>query len=113
VNKANLKLARTQQEIAGLAFRQTVLNAGSEVCNALSSFNTAQKKETQRKLQIEALQKSVDYTRELFRLGTTSYLEVLTAQEGLLNAQLADVSDHYQQMQAVISLYQALGGGKE
>lgn len=53
----------------------------------------------------------MEYTQELLTLGTSTYLEVLTAQQSLLNAQLSGVSDRYQQLQAVVNLYHALGGG--
>lgn len=63
--------------------------------------------------QITALEQSVKYTQALMRLGTSTYLEVLTAQQSLLTAQLTQVTDKFEQMQAVINLYQALGGGRD
>ena len=68
---------------------------------------------SQRSLQIDALQRAVESTESLMKLGTSTYLEVLTAQQSLLSAQLSEVSDSYQCMVAVISLYHALGGGRE
>ena len=67
----------------------------------------------QRVKQINSLEKSVEYTQELLTLGTsnTNYLEVLTAQQSLLNAQLSGISDEFQRLQAVVNLYHALGGG--
>ena len=63
---------------------------------------------------MDALQKSVEYTQELLVLGGSStYLEVLTAQQSLLSAQLSAVSDRFQRIQSVVSLYRALGGGTE
>ena len=56
--------------------------------------------------------KNVDYTRNLFKLGSSTYLEVITAQQSLLNAQLSKVSNDFSKMQAVVNLYYALGGGK-
>ena len=67
----------------------------------------------QRTLQVEALQRAVESTESLMKLGTSTYLEVLTAQQSLLSAQLSEVSDSYQCMVAVVSLYHALGGGRE
>ena len=110
-NIARLKIAKAQQEEAMLSFEQTILNAGSEVSNALSQYETASQKLEQRILQINSLEKSVEYTQKLLTFGTSTYLEVLTAQQSLLSAQLSGVSDQYSQMQAVVTLYRALGGG--
>lgn len=110
-NIARLKIAKAQQEEALLNFRQSLLNAGSEVSNALYQFHSSGEKSKQRIRQIASLNNSVAYTQELMRLGTSTYLEVLTAQQSLLTAQLTEVSDNFEQMQAVISLYRALGGG--
>ncbi len=113
-NIARLKIAKAQQEEAKLAFEQALLNAGSEVSNALSLYQTTAEKATARTLQVESSQKSAEYTKELFQLGSsTTYLEVLSAEQSLLNARLSQVSDQFDQMQAVVSLYRALGGGRE
>lgn len=113
VNKANLKTAKSLQEEALLNFKQSLLNAGSEVSNALFQYSTTIQKQKNRSKQLEALERSVLYTRELFQLASSTYLEVLTAQEGLLDAQLSETNDWYEQVQSVIELYQALGGGRE
>lgn len=112
-NIARLKIAKAQQQEAMLSFEQTVLNAGAEVSDALNLYQTAQDKLTDRQKQINSLEKSVEYTQELLTLGTSSstYLEVLTAQQSLLSAQLSGISDQFQRMQAVVNLYHALGGG--
>ena len=94
-----------------LSFEQAILNAGADVSDALSLYESAKQKSIQRIRQIQALEKSVEYTQELLSLGTSTYLEVLTAQQSLLNAQLSEVADRFQQMQAVVNLYHALGGG--
>lgn len=113
-NIARLKIAKAQQEEAKLAFQQTVLNAGSEVSNALSLYQTTSEKVASRTLQVEASQKASEATKELFQLGaSTTYLEVLSAEQSLLSARLSQVSDSFDRMQAVVSLYQALGGGRE
>lgn len=109
---ANYKISKAQQEQAKLTFQQTILNAGSEVSNALFMYQTSSEKETQRKGQVESLEKSVEYTQELMKIGSATYLEVLTAQQSLLSAQLSQVQDTFERMQAVINLYQALGGGR-
>ena len=111
-NLANLRIAKAQQESALISFQQSILNAGSEVSNALFLYQAAEDKMVQREKQIDALVKSVEYTQELLMYGTSTYLEVLTAQQSLLNAQLSGISDDYQRIQAVINLYHALGGGR-
>ena len=63
-------------------------------------------------LKIENLAKSVEYTQELLTLGTSTYLEVLTAQQSLLAAQMAQISCEHTKAQAIINLYQSLGGGR-
>lgn len=110
-NIARLKIAKAQQEEAMLNFEQAILNAGADVSDALSLYESANQKLTQRVLQINSLEKSVEYTQELLTLGTSTYLEVLTAQQSLLNAQLSGISDQFQRVQAVVNLYHALGGG--
>lgn len=111
-NIARLKIAKAQQQEAMLSFEQTILNAGADVSDALSMFENAKQKLIQRHKQINSLEKSVEYTQELLSLSTSTYLEVLTAQQSLLSAQLSGASDQFQQMQAVVNLYHALGGGK-
>ena len=64
-------------------------------------------------MQVESAQKASEDTKDLFKLGTSTYLEVLSAYQAYLSAQLSQVADRFDQMQAVISLYQALGGGRE
>ncbi len=112
-NVANLKAAKAQQEIAALNFQQTVLNAGAEVSNALYQIHTNREILVDRALQVEALEGAVEATRSLMSLGTSTYLEVLTAQQSLLNAQLSQITNTYECMTAVVSLYHALGGGRE
>lgn len=112
-NIANLKVAKAQQEEALLSFRQSLLNAGAEVSDALYQYQSAEEKEKQRLLQVKSLENSVTATRSLFLLGSSTYLEVLTAQQSLFSAQLLQVSDRFERLQAVINLYHALGGGRE
>lgn len=109
---ARLRVAKARQEEAAIAFEQSLLSAGSEVSNALVQFQTARDKIVEREQQIHSLEQSVEYTRELLTLGSSTYLEVLTAQQSLLNARLTGISDEFERMQAVVNLYQALGGGR-
>lgn len=110
---ANLKVSKADEQIAKMNFQQSVLNAGREVSNALYLYDAASVKMVEHKAQAENLEKAVAYTQDLFHSGSASYLEILTAQQSLLGAQLNEVSDTFQRMQAVVNLYQALGGGRE
>lgn len=112
-NIAKLRIAKAQQEEAKLSFQQAILNAGSEVSNALYQYQSATEKAGARKMQVESSAKASEYTKELFKLGTSTYLEVLSAEQSLLSARLSQVSDAFDRMQAVVSLYQALGGGRQ
>lgn len=112
INKARLKTTQAQQLEALYNFQQTILTAGQEVSNALYAYQTAVEKDGTRSKQIAALVKSVDYTQQLLRYSSaTNYNDVLTSEQGLLAARLAGVNDKLQQLQAVINLYRALGGG--
>ena len=112
-NIARLKAAKAQEEQAKLSFQQALLNAGSEVSNALSLYQKTSEKVESRQMQVESAKKASEDTKELFNLGTSTYLEVLSAQQSYLSAQISQVSDCFDKMQAVVSLYQALGGGRE
>ena len=112
LNRAQLKIAKAQQEEAKLAFQQTLLNAGKEVNDALTQIQTTESKMYIRMEQITALEEAVRSTRLLMQHGSTTYLEVLTAQQGLLAAQLQHVADQFSEIQGKINLYQALGGGR-
>lgn len=115
VNKANLKIAQAQQEEARIAFVQTLLNAGGEVNDALEQCQTARGKSDLRRHQIAALESAVRSTQQLMRYSDKAYtyLEVLTAQQALLQAQLSQIADYFEGIQGMVNLYQALGGGRE
>lgn len=106
-----LKIAKAQQEEATLSFQQTLLDAGSEVNNALTQYQTARDKSEYYEKQIVSLRKAYTSTSLLMQHGNTTYLEVLTAQQGLLNAQLTQVSNRFVEIQSIVNLYHALGGG--
>ncbi|WP_297903925.1 efflux transporter outer membrane subunit [uncultured Parabacteroides sp.] len=108
-----LKISKAQQEEARLSFEQALLNAGTEVNDALTQYHTARAKATYFEKQIESLERAYKSTSLLMQHGTTTYLEVLTAQQGLLNAQLTQVANRFTEIQGVINLYQALGGGRD
>ncbi len=110
---AQLKVAKATQEQAYNTWQNAVLAAGSEVSNALVLYNSSDEKSKLEQKQIESLTKNVQYTKDLFSMGGSTYLEVITAQQSLLNAELAKVQDDFYKMQAVVNLYYALGGGRE
>ena len=112
-NKARLKISESQRQEALLNFKQTLLDAGTEANNALISWQTARKRLDSDKLQIVYLKGAVMNTQLLMKNGQADYLEVLTAQKNLLQAELTETNDKYLEIQSVITLYHALGGGLE
>ena len=108
---AGLRVAEAQYEPAYNSWQNAVLKAGSEVSDALVLYNASDEKAQLEAKRVETLTKNVEHTRMLFKNSSSSYLEVITAQQSLLNAQLTKVTDEFYKMQAVVSLYQALGGG--
>ena len=110
-NIANLKVAKARQEEALLTFRQTLLNAGTEVNDALLQWQVARRRLDLDRQQIISLQSAVRSSELLKRHSSQNYLEVLTARQTLLDAELSAVSDRFEEIQGVINLYHALGGG--
>lgn len=111
-NIANLKIAKARQEEALITFRQKLLDAGTEVNDALSQWQNAEQRLNISARQIEELEEAVRSTRLLMTYSeSSSYLEVLTAQQSLLSAQLTEAQETFDKIQGVIKLYHALGGG--
>lgn len=111
-NVANLKIAKAQQEEALITFQQKLLEAGAEVNDALSQWQNAEQRLNVSARQIEALEDAVKSTRLLMTYSeSSSYLEVLTAQQTLLSAQLTETQETFDKIQGVIKLYHALGRG--
>lgn len=110
---AQYRIAKAQQEEASLSFQQALLNAGSEVNDALVACQTSKAKTLLFEKQIQSLEKASESTSLLMEHGTTTYLEVLTARQSLLSAQLSQTANRFTEIQSVINLYQALGGGRE
>ncbi len=108
-----LKVAKAQYEQDYNTWQNAVLSAGSEVSNALVQYNSYQKKSELEAHRVEVLKKNVEDTRALVSSSTSTYLEVIQAQSSLLNAEISKVTDDFNKMQAVVSLYQALGGGSK
>ena len=107
---AQLRNAKAEQEKARLEFVQTLYDAGSEVYQYKKAIETAEEKTSHIDIRVNALHEAFSATTELMNHGSTTYLEVLTAQESLLSAQLAQVENRYELVQALINLYTALGG---
>ena len=112
-NIANLKVAKAQQEEALLSFRQSLLDAGKEVNDALVQWQTARQRLKLAEQQIESLQNVVRNSELLMLHSSQNYLEVLTARQSLLQAELTVASDRFDEIQGVINLYHALGGGND
>jgi NodT family efflux transporter outer membrane factor (OMF) lipoprotein len=111
--RAALQVAKAQQQEALITFNHTLLAAGSEVNEALAQCQLAQSKTDIRRRQIEALESAVNSTRQLMSHSESTYLEVLTAQQKLLSAQLSQITAHFEAVQGTINLYHALGGGAD
>ena len=108
---ANLKVSKLQYEQAFNNWQNAILKAGNEVSNALVNYNGYDDNSKIEAERIEVLTKNVEDTKALYQSSGSSYLEVLTAQQQLLSAQLNKATDDFNKMQSVVSLYTALGGG--
>ena len=112
LNRQRLEVAKGQEQEFLLTFEKTLLTAGQEVSDALFNYQAATDKIDTRAKEIHFLQKSVDYTKELMKADAkANYTDVLTSEQNLLAAQLEGVDDRLQQLQAIVTLYSALGGG--
>lgn len=108
---AGLRVAEAQYEKAYNTWQNSILKAGNEVSNALVLYHSSDEKSKIEAKQIQTLQQNVEDTKLLLSQSSSTYLEVITAQQTLLNAQMAKITDDFHKMQAVVNLYQALGGG--
>lgn len=109
--KAGYRKAQLAQEEARVAFHQILLEAGNEVADALAQCRASEERQNLHVEQAAALQDAVDKIGLLMIYSTANYLEVLTAQQSLLDAQLLVVQDRFDGIQGTIRLYHALGGG--
>lgn len=109
--RANLKIAKAQQAEAEATFRQTLIDAGIEVNDAFVAVKSAREKSGNYAAQVEHLQDAVKSTRLLMQHGSTTYLEVLVAQQSLLTARIGEVANRLSEIAGVVTLYQALDGG--
>ena len=109
---AGLKVAKDKYEQAFNTWQNSVYKAGNEVSNALSSYNGYADMVVLDAKRVAVLKQNVADTRKLMESSSnTTYLEVISAQSNLLNAEINEVSDQFRKMQSVVNLYQALGGG--
>jgi NodT family efflux transporter outer membrane factor (OMF) lipoprotein len=111
--KANLKISKLTEEDLQKKYVQMVINAGNQVNEAMADCMAAREKHQYFSRQVQVLREAYNGTHELMDNGKASYLEVLTAQESLLNAQLSEAMNMYDAANAVIELYIALGGGSK
>lgn len=109
--KTQYEVSQSQQEQARLNFKQSLLVASKEVSDALFAYNSATEKIDIKQKEFDAYDLATDYSQELLNNGLANYLEVLRAEENALNSSLGLVDAKNSQLQAVIDLYQALGGG--
>lgn len=109
--KTQHEVAKAQQEQALLNFKKTLLTAGNEVSNALYVYNAETEKFEYRKNEVEALRQAEANSEELLKNGLDNYLDLLTARESALNAELNVIDNKLQQLLSVVTLYEALGGG--
>lgn len=109
--KAGLRVTQDQYKQAYNKWQNSILTAGAEVSNALVGYSSANEKTKLIQRQINVLKKNVEQTQLLYKQSSSSYIEVITAQQGLLNAQIAQVQEQFAKLQAIVNLYYALGGG--
>src|SRR5690606_31970243 len=109
--KTQKEVADAQQEQALLEFKRSLLVAGNEVSNALYSYNQETKKYEYRALEVEALRNAESNSSELLKNGYANYLDLLTARQSALNAELNVIDNKLQQLISIVDLYEALGGG--
>jgi len=110
-NKTRLEVAKANQQKAYLQYEKALLVAGKEVSDALASYENETDKLAIREKQLDALTKAADYSDELLQYGLVNYLEVLTAKDNALNTEINYIDNKYKQLNAIITLYKALGGG--
>ena len=109
--QANVDSAEAAKDLAGVTYRQTLRTAFQEVDTALTALQAARERLTARRRQVDALEETLAVARQRYEGGFTSYIDVLDAQRGLFEAQLAMVEARRDELTAVATLYKAMGGG--
>ncbi|MCG7501250.1 efflux transporter outer membrane subunit [Tenacibaculum sp. Mcav3-52] len=109
--KTQHDVAKVQQEQALLSFKKTLLTAGNEVSNALFDYNAETEKFEYRQNEVEALRRAETNSEELLKNGYANYLDLLTARERFLNAEINVINNKLNQLLSTVNIYKALGGG--
>ncbi len=109
--RTEYEVSQAEQEQARLEFRRAILTASKEVSDALYTYQAATNKIEVKQKEYEAYGLATEYSEELLNNGLANYLEVLTARENALNSSLDLTNAKYNQLKAVVDLYEALGGG--
>lgn len=108
---SNLRVSKDEEQIALLGYKQTLLEAGQEVNDALYAVSSVRRTLDSHRKQCQELERSIVTAEALYRTGNATYLELLSARQALLSARLNVATDGFTYCQSVISLYNALGGG--
>lgn len=108
---SNLRVSKDEEQIALLGYKQTLMEAGQEVNDALYAVSSVRRTLDSHRKQCQELERSIVTAEALYRTGNATYLELLSARQALLSARLNVVTDGFTYCQSVISLYNALGGG--
>jgi multidrug efflux system outer membrane protein len=109
--RSGVRLAEAQQQEALLAYQQTVQQAFREVSDALVSYRKSRELRRQQEELTRSAQDAAQLADVRFRGGVTSYLEVLTNQTNFFSAELGLAQARLAELQALVQLYRALGGG--
>jgi len=109
--RTQYEVSKAQQEAALLNYKQSILLASKDVSDALYTYTTNEQKAILKQLEYEAYQEATLYSEELLNYGMANYLEVLTARENALNAQLNVINSNLGKLNAIVQLYKAVGGG--
>ncbi|GGK14081.1 multidrug transporter [Yeosuana aromativorans] len=109
--KTQYEVAKAKQEQALLNFKKSLLVAGNEVSNALYDYRAETKKYQFRENEVEALRQAEQNSEALLNNGFANYLDLLTARQSALNAELNVIDSKLNQLLSVVNLYEALGGG--
>lgn len=109
--RTQYEVSKAQQEAALLNYKQSILLASKDVSDALYTYTTNEQKAILKQLEYEAYQEATLYSEELLNYGMANYLEVLTARENALNAQLNVINSNFGKLNAIVQLYKAVGGG--
>lgn len=109
--RTQLEVSKARQEAALLDYKATIIQASREVSDALNTYASAGDKISLKRQEYQSYQQAINYSEELLNYGLANYLEVLTARENMLNAQLSLVNTQYSRLNSMVQLYRAIGGG--